>query len=278
MNNIETTKQNSISTVNTASQILSSDVILPRLLLCQGMSDAVKQRKAQMGDMIRSVDSYRLGTPDAPVEFIPLSIPKTTWVYERKLDGQNRFSFFKIAPRTPINENLPWQFYGGMDGSEMTEGQTGAIPYKRVKCMSLYVLLPQDIEDFVIEQKKAEAGEMPDLSKALTPLLITFRSTSYNAGKEISTYYTQAAMFRTNPSYYKLKLGCQMEAKGSDEFYVFKVDRSKPTKIKDEHRQFVDYWSNLVSAGNVKIDDTADEIEPAINLMSEKTQTNDIPF
>lgn len=279
MNNIEPTKQSNISTIqNTGTPILSSDVVLPRLLLCQGLSDAVKQRKAQSGDIIRSTDAYKLGSPDKMTEIIPLSVPKTTWVYERKLEGQNRYSFYKITSRTPINENLPWQFFAGMDEREMKEGQAGAIPYRRVKCMSLYVLAPQDIDDFIVEQKKAENGEFPDLSKALTPMLVTFRSTSYSAGKEISTFYTQAAMFRTNPSYYKLKLGCYLDSKGSDDFYVFKVDRSKPEKIKDEHKPFVDYWSALVSAGNVKIDDSAEEVEPAINAMAQTANTEDVPF
>lgn len=254
--------------VNTnTSDILSSDVVIPRLLLMQGMSDLVKTRKAQAGDIVRSVDAYKMGSPDATFEFIPLSTPIPSWIIERKLEGNNRFTYFSREKRTAKNEMAPWQYTADMDGNE----GKGNIQYRRIKCLSLYVLLPQDIDAFMVEKKKAENGEMPDLSKALTPLLVEFRSTGFRAGKEITTYYTQASQFGTNPSYYKLKLGCAMESSDDNDYYVFTVDRAKPTPITKEQKSYVDYWTGIVNAGNVKVDDTSDTTENTVN-------SEEVPF
>ncbi len=227
-----------------SKEILASDVLIPRLLLMQGMSDFVKERKAQLGDIIRSTTMEVVGGPGKDFEFIPLAPPKTEFVFEQKTGA--RFEYrFKI-PRTPKNEDLPWSYYGDKTGQEVSPGTNGATEWRRVKLLSLYVLLPADIDAETAEHLKAEKGEMPDLSKALTPAMIAFRSTSYNAGKDIVTFFTQAMTFKTQAWKYSLKASCVMETNDQGSYYVWKIDRVKPKPVLADHLEKVRYWAELV--------------------------------
>lgn len=242
------------------SGILASDVIIPRMLLQQGTSDFVKERKAQSGDIVRSTDAKFLGGPETQFDFIPLAPPAPTWIKERREKGAQRWEFRGIEPRTAANDTLPWTFNADKDGRLLPEGAASTHEWKRVKCLSLFALLPQDIEEEAVEMKKADAGEMPDLTKALLPIMITFRSTGFNAGKEVVSFFTQAASFKQKAYRYMLKLSCVLESNDQGSFYVYKVDRTKPTVVKPEYQEKVQYWADIVTTQpNLKVDESGDE-------------------
>lgn len=245
------------------SGILPSDVIIPRLLLMQGTSDFVKDRiktpsgaTIQLGDMVKSTTKEVLGNPEQPLEFIPLAEPAPTWINECKPVGGNRYEFRGIEPRTAKNDTLPWNYIADKDKREVPAGTPGALEWRRVKCLSLFALLPSDIKAYAEEMKKAEAGEMPDLSKALTPILITFRSTGFNAGKEVVTFFSQAQQFNQPAWKYKLQLGNFLDKNDQGTFYVFKVDRAKPAPVAKEDLQHVQYWANIVATTTLRVDET----------------------
>lgn len=258
MNEVTKTQSTQVATQQPQhTNILPSDVIIPRLLLMQGSSDFVKDRKAQIGDMVRNTDAVKLGDPDSPVEFVALCEPIATWVKEMKPIGANRFEYRGMIPRNAKNDDLPWSYYADKDGNETIKDAPGAMEWRRVKCLSTYILLPKDIEAEFAERLKAEAGDMPDLSKALTPLMVSFRSTSYGAGKEISTYFTKAASFGVKSWQYSLKLGCFLDKNDQGTFYVFKLVPEKPKPVAKDFHEKILYWSNLVnSATNLQVDDT----------------------
>lgn len=259
-----TTKSNGVTNYErTSSGIVPGDVLIPRLLLQQGMSEFVKERKAQMGDMVRSTNAEKLGDPDTMMEFIPLSLPMATWIETRKPEGSSRFLYKKRIARNADNDRDPFNYYVVTDPkgneTEYASPVPNSVHHQRIKCLSLYIMLPQDIEAFEVEKKKAQSGEMPDVSKALAPLLVEFRSTSFKAGKEISTYFTQAAQFGAKPYQAILKLGCTLEQNDQGAFYVFNVDRSKLIPVKKEYMPQLEYWANIVrNPDDLRVDTTGD--------------------
>lgn len=155
-------------------EILSSDVPIPRLYLMQKGSELVEEGKAQVGDFIRSTNGEKLGDAKTPVLFIPLRYSTSWAIMEKQGD---RFKWKRNEPRNAGNENLPW-FY-----------EENGVAYKRMKTIDLFAMLPHDMED---REKKVQqalaAGELPE---PMMPILITFRSTSFEAGKAVTKYFAQ---------------------------------------------------------------------------------------
>lgn len=242
--------------------ILATDIIVPKILLMQGLSELVDQRKAQAGDFIRSTTEAKLGDDKSgPIDFIPLKVT-TEWREEEKI-GQ-KFEFRKTLPRTPANEDYPWSFYRNPQGQEFDRpGQLGATEHRRVKVINCYALLPSDIDAFETEMKKAaENGEMPDLNKTVLPTLISFRSTSYNAGKTVTTFFAQIRemlQFNTEvKSYgYTLPLTCFGDKNDKGSYYVMKV--GTPKRLDTKYLQMAKSWFERLSAmKEIKVDESKD--------------------
>ncbi len=243
--------------------ILASDVIVPRLLLMQSTSEFVKDRKATMGDIVRSTNQEKLGDPDTFLDFIPLAEPAPTWIKEKRIAGTQRWEFAGIEPRTASNDTLPWKFNADKDGKLLNENEKSTHEWRRLKCLSLYAILPADVEAFNAEMVKANEGAMPDLSKALTPVMIGFRSTGFPAGKEVSTFFTQAQSFKKQAWEYTIKLSCFLDKNDQGTFYVFKVDRSKPAPVKSEYLEQVKFWASIVRTTVLRVDDAEEgDIQP----------------
>src|SRR6478736_4784251 len=158
-NNLAKKENYAVAEANTQPQLeglVPSDIVIPKVLLMQGLSDLVAERKAQLGDIVRSTTAEKLGSPEKTLEFIPLSFPTSQWVIEMKKPGGNKFEYKKMIPRTAANSQLEWNFFADKDGNEVPAGTPGAFEAKRVQRLSLYALLPQDIEADLTEKKKME--------------------------------------------------------------------------------------------------------------------------
>lgn len=255
----EENKQVVVQEKKETPRFLASDVVIPRMLLMQGQSDFVQERKAASGDIVRSTDVAKIGSPDKMLDFIALAAPSATWTIQVKAAGAKKWEFRRIEKRDASNDTLPWTFHSDKDGNEVTAGsRENTHEGRRVKVLSFFALLPQDIAAERAELEKAAKGEVPDLSKALMPILIAFRSTSYKAGKELTTLFAQAQKFNQKIYRYIVQLGCEMETKDDNSYYVFKVDRSKPTAVSAEDLPTVEYWANICEqqADSLKIDST----------------------
>jgi hypothetical protein len=243
------------------SQALASDRIIPRILLMQGLSDFVTQRKATMGDFVRTSNLEKLGDPETPFDFIVLSEPIGSWRVEKEVNG--KFRFQSAEPRNAKNDNLPWTFFRTPDGVDCMPTDKGAVKWRRVKCLTCFVILPSDIEAHFAELEKVKKGEFPDLNKSLTPMVMDFRSTNINAGKEIVSLFDAARGYGLDGSNYVISMGCTMESNDSGTFYNFKVDRSKPKQVKAEHQEEVAKWRDIVRSTDLRVDEEPEETESA---------------
>lgn len=243
-------------------EVLSSDVLIPRLLLMQGLSDFVAARKAQMGDMVRSTTAEKLGGPETPIEFIPLTF-QNKWMIQ-ELVGK-KFEFRKMLPRDhgmedakkqeteKTGENLPWDF---------TQGGT---TWRRVKVIECFALLPSDIAAFQEELARAEReGDMPDMNKTLLPVVISFRSTSYTAGRAVVTHFTKAAgmaKYGAKAHGFTLKLSCSQDSNDQGTFYVYDVQsgrRCTPLEFEKASE-----WFGLLGSSQVVVDEPEEARETA---------------
>jgi hypothetical protein len=212
-------------------EIIRADALIPRLLLMQGLSDFVSDRKAQQGDMVRSTTIEKLGDPEVPVELIPITY-QNRWRLEEEIKG--KFEYRGTEARTAKNDDQPWEF--------MHQGAK----WKRTKVIDLYAVLPQDIAAEQNEKKRfQETGELPDLNKTLMPVLVSFRASSYQAGKKIVDIFMKAQNFGVQPHHYKTKLKCHQESNDKGTYYVFDLEGTKP--VTTDEKEISDRWKALLS-------------------------------
>lgn len=224
-------------------EVLSSDIILPKGLLMQGTSEFVKARQAQMGDIVRSTPVEVLGGPDSPVEFIPLAI-QNLWREMRIVHGA-RDEFAGILPRTAKNEHLPWEFE--------RDGQA----HRRVKEIRVFSLLPSDIAGEAEEKEAAEKeGRFVNLDKMLLPIVFSFKSTSFQAGRAVATHFVKAQTMGVPPYGYTMDLTCEEESNDQGSFYVFKV--SSKGVVAPEYKETVENWRNTIASqmSSIQVDET----------------------
>jgi hypothetical protein len=254
----ETTALAAADAQGTINEALKSDVLVPKVLLMQGLSDYVAERKAQQGDIVRSTTAEKLGDDKTPLEFIPLSI-NNSWIIKEKVG--TKYEYRKSVPRKSVvnpleqqaeatrietdrqDENLPWEFkHNGTD-------------WKRIKAINCFALLPRDIAAFQAEIKRAEKeGDMPDLEKTLMPVLISFSSYGFAAGRMIATHFTKAAamaQYGAKPYGFALTLSCYLDKNDLGSFYVFTVGGSR--KCSKEEFAEASKWAGIVSTQNVTI-------------------------
>ena len=97
-------------------EVLNSDIIIPKVLLMQGLSDFVQDRKAAIGDMVRSTTAEKLGDDKTPISFIPLKM-SNAWTISEKID--EKYEFRRVELRNAANEDLPYEFEE--NGTEETQ-------------------------------------------------------------------------------------------------------------------------------------------------------------
>jgi hypothetical protein len=241
-------------------EVLRSDVVVPYLVCMQGMSDFVQARKAQIGEICKSTDPTKLGDPEHPVNAIFLHYPKAEWVLEEKPKGKTKYEYRSVMPRGALNETLEWNYWSEAGGDGLVEADAnapGSSEWRRVKRLSVFAILLEDLQAERAEQEKAAKGEAPDLSKALTPVIISFRSMSYNAGKEVVTLYNQAKSFKLPIWKYAMPLGVKFEQNDLGSFYIWSPDRTKMKAISGPDLATIERWASIV--GTLKVHEEGDK-------------------
>lgn len=126
----------------------SKDLILPKILLQQAMSEAVKQRQAMSGDYFNTLTNEVVSNDKGEVELLPFFC-RQSYVIE-KWNGK-RFEYFRTDTCLPGEAQRPF------------EEQVGSDRIKNVHCYDFFVL--------------TKDGGVPSI--------ISFRSTSHKAGKQL---------------------------------------------------------------------------------------------
>lgn len=197
-------------------QVSSKDIVIPKILCMQGLSQLVADEKAKMGDLVDSMTSEVIGNcTSKPVQFIPFHLEKIL-IVSRYSSGD--WEFDHIEPVTPANENTPY------------ETEVGGTKYKNEYCMNFYVLRPEDMS---------------------LPYIISFKGMSRKAGKILATQ-----MFVRNAAAGKIPPAFVMELCGTktknDKGTFFVLESKTVRDSTDEEISSAFTWYKTVNSGGVK--------------------------
>lgn len=206
----------------------NSDIIVPKLLVMQGLSQLVADGQASVGQIRDSLEGKLLGGWDAskkapvPVEFIVFQSFKT-WVEFQNLNGKDEFK--AQYPMTPENMALP------------LEEMVGGIKIRRDKALNFYVLIPSEI-----------AGG------AAFPYLLTVRRTSYKAGKKLITTFAKLRSFKKPVAAKVMTLLVAQQENEKGKFFVFDVATGRDSTDAEMNEAY--RWYKTFQTAKVTVDNS----------------------
>jgi hypothetical protein len=224
-----------------SENVSAKDFIIPKILLMQGTSTFVSEGTAMVGQLVDSVSRDLLGgrwgkDNDKPLDFIPFYTFKT-WV-ENEKKGE-KFEYVRQIPMDARNEDLPLEY------------NEGAKIMRRDRCINVYVLLP----------------EMLDKKQGVIPYIVSFRRTSYQAGKKLSTFLAKLADFNKPAAAKNFRLSVLSKENELGKFCTFDLEQKGDTTA--EHLQVAYDWYMKVKTTAMKIDDSdlkqTEKVVPAAN-------------
>lgn len=194
----------------------SSDIILPKILLMQSISQLVEAEKFRAGDFVHSLDETLIGKKEEkPIEFIALGRFETLQTYEDN-------KYVKTESVTYENKRLPY------------EETVSGVKVNRNLTNNYYVLRVEDFE-----------------SMTVFPMVITFKRTSFKAGKKLNTKITMLEDFGAACYAKTFKLVAKSEEGDKGKYYVLDIlDGRKCNDV--EVKQSV-RWADRLKATNVVV-------------------------
>jgi len=216
-----------------STPIDTRDLMIPKIVLMQGLSKRVTDDLAKFGEMRDSLSNKLLGDSKNPLEIIPIHVQKA-WVIYNKINS--KYEYVNQVKRDFSNED--WELEGMVDGIEV----------RRDRCINYFVLLTEEIADDIY-----------------FPYLISFRRTSYNAGKTLETHRAKYEMFKKPVSFSTYNLCCSKEENDKGVYYIFKVSESRRTT--PEELEAVKRWKAVIDSKPVAVDNSdlmGDETAPVV--------------
>lgn len=226
------------------SVVDSSDIVVPKLLLAQGLSQSVANQTAKMGDITNSLTGAVIGGPQAAVPFIPITIKKY-WKRFEKVGTKRQFRgnelYNKENSNRPLTEQLP---------SQANPQQIVTWEFDLV--LDVYGFTEDDVQDPIA-----------------LPSAISFTRTSYKAGQKVMTHFAALEGAIPNPipyPTYMLTLSCEKKQNDKGIFYVFDVkprmDGAKAMKTPGAYGPKIERWAQILndSSRKVVVDDVEDEV------------------
>lgn len=224
-------------------QIDAADVLVPKMLIMQPVSEWVGEGKHQQGALVRSTDGVLLGgkkgQEDVMVPFIALSYTKD-WSIFKKDKNDTKFMFQRREPFTAMNRDREWAW--------MRDG----VAWRADQNINLFALLPSDIERNLAARKRmADIGEMPDPSDALIPIQIQFTRTSFKVGRGVVTHFAQSQDMGIPAAMTTLSVYTEMVKGDGKLYFVFKLGAQ--SKTSPTHLAIARKWYDILSRSQVRV-------------------------
>lgn len=219
------------------SVIHSEDIVVPKLLLAQGLSVSVSEGKAKMGDITNSLTGVVIGGPNQDVPFIPITIKKY-WKRFENVNGKNQYRgvepFTQANAGRPLKEELPSQ----LNPAVKTQWEFN---------------LTIDVFGFTVDDAQDPIA---------LPTAISFTRTSYKAGQQVNTLLASVEAAKMPYYTYLMSVSCSKKQNDKGIFYTFdvkpKMDGAKMAKTPTEYYAKIEQWSKILNdnSRNVVIDDS----------------------
>lgn len=221
-------------------KIDSSDILIPKILLMQPVSQFVADGEATLGDYRNSVTKEKLGSINESFAFVPFHFTKS-WdiVSEGKWIRKEEFK--------PGDESLPWEF------------DEGGVRMKRIKRLDF----------FGFPLKKLAEGDQ-------LPMILSFRSASYREGTKMLTQFKLNISKRKLP--WSDVWGIKGEKKKNEDnqtYCVPKIDIIAETD-EDTLRNCMDWYKNIKAmSSRIIVDDSDVRREVASDALKDVSETGD---
>lgn len=199
------------------------DLLIPKILVMQGLSELVANEKALMGELRDSLDGKLLAAKDAQIEVIPFHYNKTWVIFEEAKGG--KLEYKETIPWSASNSDWTWEAV--VDGKKVRRDQS----------LNFFCLIPSEI-----------AGGY------FMPYMLSFRRTSYKNGKKLITAKEKLKMFGRPLASKVFSLSSQKTENDLGTFYVFDIVESRDTT--KEELEAVKPWFDMVQSAAVKVDDS----------------------
>jgi len=226
------------------SVVHAEDIVVPKLLLAQGLSVSVSEGKAKMGDITNSLTGVVIGGPAKDVAFIPITIKKY-WKRFENVNGKNQYrgveAFTRENASRPLKEELP---------SQMNPQQKSQWEFNLT--LDVFGFTEDDVNDPIA-----------------LPTAISFTRTSYKAGQQVNTLLASVEAAKLPYYTYMMSVSCAKKQNDKGIFYTFdvkpKMDGAKMAKTPTEYYGKIEQWSKILNdnSRNVVIDDSDEESSAA---------------
>jgi hypothetical protein len=206
------------------TEVSSRDIIIPRILLMQPMSDKVTAGDAAFGEFRESLNNEKLGDFKAGFEFVPFHMEKV--FIEYKVNGQKK-DYLRVVPITPQNEDLPY--------NDVEKGEDGvSFEVSRDRVMNFYVLLPSELE---------VGGAIP--------YILSARRTSMTAGKKLATQmFVKNIAAKKTPASTVCIATCGKQSNDEGTWAVMDVAPTRQSP--DQYVVEALKWLKMIKAGKAK--------------------------
>lgn len=231
MNELMNAKGNALACANEswgAEGASQDDVLVPRLMLMQDLSELVKAGRAKAGDIVHSGTGSVLISKGQTGEVIPISTFRE-WVFFEP-NNQGQFLPRKLNSRcliTPANENLP------------SEGVENGKPYRAKKSINFFVLFVPLIDEL--------------------PFLVSFKKANIMVGKQLTTHFKTSQMKKEPPAATVFKLGSTQKTWDG---YTFGVNTIEPVRRStDDELKIARRWYDTFKTSEVKVADEDSQVD-----------------
>lgn len=207
-----------------AENTTATDLVIPKLLIMQGLSDFVTDEKlqARQGEIRDSLEGRLLAKVGEPLKVIPFFF-YNTWVEFEERNG--KFEFTGITPRDHTNELAP------QDWEEAGKKK------RRDRTINCYVLLESELG----------GGEF-------LPYLLSFSRTGFKTGKKLVTLVEKLKQFNLAPAHRVFELSAAKVS--NDKGTWFGPEIAQVGETSKEHLALAYKWYMTVSKGGVKVDNS----------------------
>lgn len=210
-----------------ADTIDTSDILIPRLLLMQGQSPQVGDGKANVGDMIESVNDEILAKGGGKLEFIPL-MTKKEWHHYERIEGESKPKWIGREPWCEANRG-----YMKEDGNKLHQ---------------------MVLNSFILP-----TGRLGGL-----PFLVSFKKSSYNAGKKLSTHFQMARQQNYVPWGWVFELTSYKDSYKDFTYWVWDVKKLR--EATKEQFDMAAKWRTTLEGNAVDVDGDTEEGQTSSRL------------
>jgi hypothetical protein len=209
----------------------TSDILIPRIRIMQGLSKLVSSGEAAVGEIRDTVEGKFLGGKKGkeilPVDIIIFDSFKT-WSEFKMNDG--KWDFFRTIPMDSSNSDLPLE--------DLVDGHAT----RRDKVLNFYCLLASEVKEGVA-----------------FPYLLSLSRTSYTCGKKLMTAFAKLKVFKKPVAAKHFMLTPVFTENDKGSFFAFDVtqgDNSSETELSEAYK-----WHMALKSMKVKVQDELETSE-----------------